>query len=135
MKTILLLEDELPLMRLLGTVLGRSGYAVQESGCAEEAIQRFLDANRQIDVLVADVNLPESSGIQIAILLRAERPELKVILTSGYPSDAWKTGDVADLERLGTGSVIVLEKPFMPHMLLTCIRQLTDTPLVAVKTA
>jgi CheY-like chemotaxis protein len=135
MKTILLVEDELPLMKLLSTVLGRSGYAVKESTSAEEAIKRFLDANRQIDILVADVTLPESTGIQVAILLRAERPELRVILTSGYPADSWKAGDVADLKRLGAGSVIVLEKPFMPQVLLTCIRELMEAPLAAVRTA
>jgi CheY-like chemotaxis protein len=132
MKTILLLEDELCLMKLLSRVLERHGYIVWGPGAGEDAIARFADANCKIDLLVADVNLPASSGVQIALLLRAARPSLNVILTSGYPTNAWKAEDVADLERLGSDSVIVLEKLFMSQSLLNCIRKLTEVRVVAV---
>ena len=131
MKTILLLEDELALMKLLSRVLERRGYIVEQASTAKDALKQFRDANRRIDILVADVNLPESSGIQIAVLLRAASPGPKVILTSGYPSNAWKAREAADLQRLGADTVIVLHKPFMPQALLNCIREMTDVPLSA----
>ena len=74
MKTILLLDDEVSLMKLMSHVLVRRGFVVWESSNAEEAIARFLDVKGQIDLLVADVNLPSSTGIQVALLLRAELP-------------------------------------------------------------
>ena len=110
MKTILLLDDEVSLMKLMSHVLVRRGYVVWESSNAEEAIARFLDVKGQIDILVADVNLPSSTGIQVALLLRAELPTLRVILTSGYARSDWQGRDAADLERLGLDSLKILQK-------------------------
>ena len=109
MKTILLLDDEVSLMKLLSHVLKRRGYIVLESSSAEDAIARFQDAKGQIHLLVADVNLPSSTGVQVALLLRVEVPSLKVILTSGYPRSDWKHQEATDLERLGSDSLIILQ--------------------------
>lgn len=131
MKTILLLDDEVSLMKLLSHVLKRRGYIVLESSSAEDAIARFQDAKGQIHLLVADVNLPSSTGVQVALLLRVEVPSLKVILTSGYPRSDWKHQEATDLERLGSDSLIILQKPFMPQALLNCIKELTEVPFAA----
>jgi CheY-like chemotaxis protein len=130
-----LLDDELSLIKLLSHVLKRCGYIVLESSDAEEAIARFQDAKGQIDLFVADVNLPSSTGIQVALLLRVELPHLKVILTSGYARSDWKHQEAADLERLGSDSLIILQKPFMPQALLTCIQDLNEVPFAAAGTA
>ena len=135
MKTILLLDDEVSLMKLMSHVLVRRGYVVWESSNAEEAIARFLDVKGQIDLLVADVNLPSSTGIQVALLLRAELPTLRVILTSGYERSDWQGRDAADLERLGLDSLKILQKPFMPQALLNCIQELNEVPFAVAGTA
>jgi DNA-binding response OmpR family regulator len=126
-KSILVLEDEPSLLKLWRHALTLNGYVIWEATTAEEAIRRFLvDANRQIDLLLANVTLPVSSGMLVGLLLREEVPRLAVILMSGYPITAWETKDAADLERLGSASVIVLQKPFLHHTLLNCIRELTE---------
>ena len=135
MKTILLLDDEVSLMKLMSHVLVRRGFVVWESSNAEEAIARFLDVKGQIDLLVADVNLPSSTGIQVALLLRAELPTLRVILTSGYERSDWQGRDAADLERLGLDSLKILQKPFMPQALLNCIQELNEVPFAVAGTA
>lgn len=121
MKTILVLEDELPVLTLLHQVLKHYGYGVCESVNAEDAIRCFLESDRRIDLLLADVTLPKSSGIEVALQLRARAPDLRVILTSGYPTALWKSQDIADLARLGTDSVAILQKPFEPQTLLNRI--------------
>jgi CheY-like chemotaxis protein len=134
-KTILLLDDEVSLMKLMSHVLVRRGFVVWESSNAEEAIARFLDVKGQIDLLVADVNLPSSTGIQVALLLRAELPTLRVILTSGYERSDWQGRDAADLERLGLDSLKILQEPFMPQALLNCIQELNEVPFAVAGTA
>jgi CheY-like chemotaxis protein len=122
-------------MKLMSHVLVRRGYVVWESSNAEEAITRFLDVKGQIDILVADVNLPSSTGIQVALLLRGELPTLRVILTSGYARCDWQGRDAADLERLGLDSLKILQEPFMPQALLNCIQELNEVPFAVAGTA
>jgi len=127
-KTILVLEDEPSLMSLLRRVLGRHGYDILEAANPEEAVQQFNDSHRQIDLLLADVGLPGVSGVQVALLLRSERPDLRVILTSGYPPHAWSARDSGFLHRLGPDSVSILLKPFVPRTLLNAISELIESP-------
>ncbi|MBZ5622977.1 MAG: response regulator [Acidobacteriia bacterium] len=128
MKTILVLEDEPSLMNLMNRVLRRYGYTILEAADAEEAIRQFKNNDRQIDLLIADVSLPAISGVQVALLLRAELPDLGVILTSGYPTHAWTIRDSRHLLRLGSDSVCILLKPFTPGILLNTISGLIGTP-------
>ena len=124
MRTVLLLDDEASLLTLLSRYLARQGYSVLQATMAEEAIERFIDNGRRIDLLIADVTLPDVSGVQMALLLRQEIPHLGVILTSGYPLSAWRDRDANDLVRLGTEAVEVLLKPFPSRVLLSTIESL-----------
>ena len=110
-------------MKFLVHVL--SPYTVLEATTSNQALRLFADHARQIDVLVADVTLPTSSGIQVARLFRLEIPDLPVILTSGYPLSK---RDSPGLERLGSTSVVILPKPFQPQVLLNAVRQLIGAP-------
>jgi CheY-like chemotaxis protein len=124
-KTILLLEENLSLRRMFRDVLQCNGYVIWEAANAQDAIRCFLAARRQIDLLLADVTLPVSSGIFVALLLRVELPGLPVILTPGDPPTEWENRNAADLERLGSDSVVVLQKPFPNQTLLNSIRKLS----------
>ena len=122
MKTLLVLDDEPAVIKLLRHVLKE--YELIEATTAEQALRLFIGRDRQIDLLVADVSLPTSSGIQVALLLRLALPNLPVILTSGYPVSAWNDGDFADMERLGSRSVIIIQKPFEPQVLSNAVHEL-----------
>jgi len=104
-------------------------HTVLEAATAEEALQLFTDRYSRIDCLIAGVKLPRSSGIQVAILLRSRIRRLPVILTSGYPANSWSSRDSADLERLGTNSVTMLQKPFQAQILRDAVRELIGEPL------
>jgi CheY-like chemotaxis protein len=126
-KTILVLEDNASVMMVLRLIL--ESYSLIEAGDAEQALRLFTDHGRKIDLLVADVTLPTSSGIQVALLLRSRIPTLPVLLTSGYPVGAWNDRDSADLERLGSRSVAIIQKPFQSQGLLKAVCELTGIRL------
>ena len=134
MKTLLVLEDDPSVMMILRLMLEQ--YSIIEASTAEQALRLFTDVGRKIDLLIADMTLPTSSGIQVALLLRSEAPDLPVILTSGYPVNDWSDGDLADLGRLGANSVAILPKPFHGKVLSDAVRELIGTvPSEAVGTA
>lgn len=133
MKTLLVLEDQPSLMKFMRQVL--RPYRLVEATNAEEALLLFLDHDSQVDLLIADVSSPKRSGIQVALLLRGKLPELPVILTSGYPVGCWSVRDTADLDRLGSRLVSILEKPFTPQVLLSAVRRLIELPSEVAKTA
>jgi DNA-binding response OmpR family regulator len=99
-------------------------HFVVSTTTAENALWRFIEYNRRFDLLISDLTLPTSSGVQVALILRSELPELKIILTSGYPLSMWSEQDTSDLQRLGNDSVTVLAKPFLPQTLLNSVRAL-----------
>ena len=134
MKTLLVLEDEPDLMVLLRHILKQ--YRLVKAATAKHALRLFEDHDRRIDLLLADVTLPTSSGIQVALLLRSEIPNLPVILTSGYPASVWTERDAADLERLGSSSVAIIQKPFQAQVLPNTIREMIGiVPFEAARTA
>jgi two-component system cell cycle sensor histidine kinase/response regulator CckA len=126
MKTLLVLEDESAVMTLLRHMLKQ--YALIEAATAEQALGVLADPGRRIDLLIADVTLPTGSGIQVAQSLRAQIPNLPVILISGYPRSDWSARDFTDLERLGSNSVTILQKPFLSHTLLNAVLRLIGAP-------
>jgi len=134
MKTVLVVEDEPNLIAFLHSVLKH--YTVIEATNAEQALQAFTRAGRQVDLLISDVTLQNTSGIQVALLLRSEIPHLPVILTSGYPVSDWTGRDYTDLQRLGTTSVALMPKPFQIRDLLLKVGELVgEAPSEIAKTA
>jgi len=126
MKTILLLDDEPVVMDLLRIVLKR--YNLLEATSGDQALRVFVDNGRQLNLLLADLNVPNSSGIQVALLLRSEIPTLPVIIMSGCPDNSWCDRDCTDLERLGSNSVTVLQKPFRPQAIRNAVCELIGAP-------
>ena len=83
--TILVVEDEEMLREFVGSVLESCGHRVLFAGNGVEALEVWEREKAGIDVLLTDVVMPESiSGWQLAHRLRGERPDLKVVYTSGY---------------------------------------------------
>jgi CheY-like chemotaxis protein len=122
MKTVLVLEDEPDVMEFLRAVLKQ--YTVIEATDAEQALRAFTRIRGRVDLFVSDVTLPKSSGIQVALILRSEIPDLPVLLTSGYPVSDWTGRDYTDLQRLGTTSMALLSKPFQIGDLLLKVGEL-----------
>ncbi len=120
--TLLVLEDEPIVMKLLRNIL--KPYSLIEAVTGEEALVRFIDYGHRIDLLIADVTLPQISGIQVALIVRSKIPRLPIILTSGYPVSSWPAQDAAGLQRLGLNSVAILQKPFQVQALRQAVCEL-----------
>jgi PAS domain S-box-containing protein len=119
-ETVLLAEDDADVRALARETLEASGYTVLEAPRPEEALRIAREGRRRIDVLVADVVMPEMSGRALADELRARQPDLKVLFMSGYASDAIVHHGVLD-----TGTAL-LSKPFTPGALVRRIREVLD---------
>ena len=83
--TILLVDDESAITLLFELELTRKGYYVMTASNAQEARRIATEFQSTIDVLVADWRMPDMTGDQLARNLLVQRPNLKVVLMSGYP--------------------------------------------------
>jgi two-component system, cell cycle sensor histidine kinase and response regulator CckA len=84
--TILLVEDDAAVRRLLEAALAEDGYTIESAGDADGALA-VLD-RRPVDLLVADVVMPGKSGRVLADEVTARSPRTKVLFISGYAGDA-----------------------------------------------
>jgi DNA-binding NtrC family response regulator len=128
--TILVLDDEPCVMQIMRLVLKQ--HFIVEATRAEEAIRMFHENAGRIDLLIADLTLPASSGLAVALCLQEEKPGLPVILTSGYPLSGWSIRDTRDLQKLEKGSFVILPKPFDFPLLRQSVRELTGERAVGM---
>lgn len=121
-ETILLVEDEDAVRRLVRNMLVRHGYAVLDAAGGEQALELFERHADRIALLLTDVVMPGMSGRELAAQLRARRPGLKVVYMSGY------TGDVLGDRGVPEPGITLIQKPFTPRTLLRRLREVLSTP-------
>ena len=86
--TILVVEDEEMLREFVSEALGMLGYRIFAAENGQKALEIWAEHRDEIDLLLTDVVMPESiSGRQLAHKLVMDRPDLKVIFTSGYSAE------------------------------------------------
>jgi PAS domain S-box-containing protein len=85
--TILLVEDEPYILKILKEILEDKGYSVLVASNAEWAMRIAQKFMNHISLLVTDIMLPNMNGIELSNMLHADNPELKVIFMSGYAPD------------------------------------------------
>jgi CheY-like chemotaxis protein len=83
-KTILLVEDEESLRGLIAGVLKRQGYRVVAAANGRAALETLRTTRENIDLVLADVVMPEMGGPALADALAMERPGVPVVFMSGY---------------------------------------------------
>jgi two-component system NtrC family sensor kinase len=115
---VLVVEDEEPVRTLAVAVLRKNGYRVLEAASGKDALDVFQSHGPEIDLLLTDVMMPGNLlGDELASRLRATKPSLPVLFTSGYTPEANKTAQ-------GNGCFLI--KPFTPAQMLTAVRQCLD---------
>ncbi len=83
-RTVLVVDDEPDVLRLVQTILSEDGYNVVPAGDAERAIRAFEKMPRRPDLILTDVVMPGMSGPMLVERLLALDPELKFLFMSGY---------------------------------------------------
>ncbi|MBW2031380.1 MAG: PAS domain S-box protein [Deltaproteobacteria bacterium] len=121
-ETVLLVEDEPSVRRLVARMLRSLGYRVLEAGNGWEALHVVEEMSGvDIDILVSDVVMPGMGGVQLARKVRSRLPDIKTLFLSGYPG-----GTIAIDEAAGLGGSL-LEKPFCLAELARKLREAFDT--------
>lgn len=109
-RTVLLGEDNPQVRAILETTLRRGGYKVLAARDGAELLELFTRNAREVDAVIADIDLPKVRGEECLRRMRAARPDLPAIVI---------TGDVeATPDSLGVGDVVLLHKPFRTSELL-----------------
>ena len=116
---VLVVEDEDHVRTLTVAALRKNGYRVLEAASGKDALEVFQGRSSEIDLLFTDVMMPGNLlGDELAARLRATKPSLAVLLTSGYTPEVTKT------EFRGNGNF--LTKPFTPAQMLATVRKCLD---------
>jgi CheY-like chemotaxis protein len=121
-ETVLLVEDEDGVRRLLTHVLHRRGYKVLAASSGMEALALFEEHRDEIALVLTDMVMAQMSGRQLAERLREIDSSTKVIFMSGYTDDV--------LVRTGALSpgMSFLQKPLRPDVLAEKVREALDSP-------
>lgn len=84
-KNILVVDDDPALLESVRSFLGQD-YNVLSASSGQEALQQAKDFESEIHLLLSDFQMEGMTGIELATQLTAARPEVKVLLMSGYPA-------------------------------------------------
>ena len=114
-RTILVLDHEPAVLRLLRFLLVTAGYNVLEARTDEEALAKVEDSPRPIDLLLADLELPRTTRRVLTEEVRARTPATRILYMSSL-SDA-------ELRRAGLAGVAVITKPLAAGTLVRRIRE------------
>jgi len=122
-ETILVVEDEPAVRRLIAQVLRMREYHVLEAADAEEALCVFAEHGSEIDLVLTDMVMPGKSGRELAEIVHERCPETRVMFMSGYTDDVLlRTGALAP-------GMSFLQKPLRPDTLITRVREALDSPV------
>jgi len=111
--SVLLIEDELAMRRLLQVTLSHHGYRLLEATTAREGT--YLAQRRQPDLVLLDLGLPDSSGVEVTSVIR-RTSEVPIIVISAQNAEDQK------ISALDAGADDYITKPFAPGELLARMR-------------
>jgi CheY-like chemotaxis protein len=119
-ESLLLVEDDPGVRALAHRILASCGYTIAGASNGREALA-IARSDAHIDMLITDVVMPQIGGRELAESVRALRPSVHVLFTSGYTSDEVLRRGILSAE------VAFLQKPFTPAALATKVRTTLDT--------
>jgi PAS domain S-box-containing protein len=83
-ETILLIDDDAAVRDIGAQMLARHGYTILTAPDGEEALRLYKDHQERIDLVVLDLNMPGMGGYKCMLALKAIRPDIKILIASGY---------------------------------------------------
>jgi signal transduction histidine kinase/ActR/RegA family two-component response regulator len=120
-ETILIVEDEEILREMAGGILKDCGYHLLEAATGIEALEVWRGRSGEIDLVLTDMVMPDGiSGVDLAKRLLADRPDLKIIFTSGY------TSTEINAELVSRSQARFLQKPYSHTTLARVVRDCLD---------
>jgi two-component system, cell cycle sensor histidine kinase and response regulator CckA len=122
-ETVLLVDDEEGVRKLVCAVLQSHGYSVIEAGNGAAALLAYEKNAHKIDLVLTDVVMPQMDGFELGQRLAEKNSTLKILYMSGYRDNPIGRSDVPP-------SRPFLHKPFTPDVLLAKVREILDTRAV-----
>jgi len=119
-ETILLVEDDPHVQRIVRNILARSGYNVLTAGGAEEAVRLAQEESGTIHLLLSDLVMPGTSGRELAVQIQVLRPDVAILYMSGYTDDAVIRRGVLE------AGMAFIQKPFGAENLARRVREVLD---------
>jgi signal transduction histidine kinase/streptogramin lyase len=113
---VLVVDDERLVRDVARVALRRSGHLVTEVPTGEEAIATFEERPGAFALVVLDLTLPGIQGRAVMQAMREVRPDLPIVLTSGYTAE--EAGDLTTAPR-----TVFLQKPWRPEQLVRCVAE------------
>jgi PAS domain S-box-containing protein len=118
---ILLVEDEPAVRSVVSSILEQHGYRLIVVEDGRKAVEAFRMRSAEIDLLLSDVVMPGGlSGTELALQLHAHKPELRIILCSGYSTESISQ----DIQT--QPHTAFLQKPYRSEDLLLLLRRVLD---------
>ncbi len=117
-ETILLVDDEEGVRRLIVAVLQANGYGVLEANNGSAALAAYEKNAHKIDMVLTDVVMPQMNGFELGKQLGQRNPALRILYMSGYRDNSTALAGVLP--------VAFLHKPFTPEILLNKVREVLD---------
>lgn len=119
-ETILLVEDEEPILKMTTTMIERLGYTVLPANTAKDAIRLCNDHIGKIDLLITDVVMPAMNGRELAQRILKVVPNIRILYMSGYTSNVIAHRGILD------DGLNFISKPFSKQALSVKLRDILD---------
>ncbi len=118
---ILVVDDELAVCQSMEKMLKRKGHQVEQAHSVADAL-KTLDANRIFDLIIADLMMPQSGGLDLLKAIRQSWPEIPVLIITGFSSIS------SAVETMKLGAAGYLPKPFTPKELDKALEETINHP-------
>jgi DNA-binding response OmpR family regulator len=115
--SILVVEDEVLIRMMVVETLEEAGFQMSEAANGKTALQAVEASGEELRAVILDVGLPDTSGEELIDKIRALRPDMRIIVTTGYDTNELR------LKLRDDPLARILAKPFQPEMLNTILKE------------
>src|SRR5581483_3474769 len=124
-ETILVVEDNILVLKVVEAILRTAGFEVLVAGSAKKAMLLEVSFSGTIDLLLSDIVMPDMCGPDLAKAMKERRPNMRVMMMSGYADGA--------LLILNYGWHFI-KKPFLPKALIQAVKDVLSSEYGELKT-
>lgn len=126
-ESILLVEDEPAVIKVIENILARLGYRVVANADPLAALERFRSEPERFDLIISDMTMPMMTGVELAAEVKAIRADIPVVICTGYSPLI----DDDKAEQLGISALAT--KPLEMRSLAAIVRQVLDEETIAIR--
>jgi PAS domain S-box-containing protein len=121
-ETILFVDDEEPIVKMIGQMLGRLGYRVETRQNPAEALKLFQSKPHEFNLVITDMTMPQMTGVTLSEKLKDIRSDIPIIICTGHSAFV----DEKTAKKMGVSAYVM--KPIMKKDIAKIIRQVLDNP-------